>query len=46
MKTSIAMLLTGFTIALFSQCSEKKGEVSAITDENVPTQSTMDLKVR
>lgn len=41
MKTAIAMLLTGFTIALFSQCSEKKGEVSAITDENVPTQSTM-----
>ncbi|MEB2779709.1 diheme cytochrome c-553 [Algoriphagus sp. C2-6-M1] len=41
MKTSFAMFLTGFTIALFSQCSEKKAEVSTIPDENISTQSTI-----
>lgn len=41
MKTSIAILWTGFTIALFSQCSEKKAEVSVTPDVNIPTQSAL-----
>ncbi|HSF56188.1 MAG TPA: hypothetical protein VLA71_20700 [Algoriphagus sp.] len=41
MKTPIVLLLTGLSVALFCQCSEKKAEISASSEEATPDPSTM-----